>query len=62
MIHSKAAILYSKNKIKVEKIILPKIPDDKVLVKIKFSSICHTQLQEIEVREERITISPLSRP
>lgn len=48
MIHSKAAILYSKNKIKVEKIILPKIPDDKVLVKIKFSSICHTQLQEIE--------------
>tara|TARA_B100000902_G_scaffold394946_1_gene452368 strand:- start:10060 stop:11094 length:1035 start_codon:yes stop_codon:yes gene_type:complete len=48
MINTKAAVLFSKNNIKVINLKLPKLAKTKVLVKIKYSSICHTQLQEIE--------------
>ena len=44
---TKAAVLLKKNKIRIKKIILPSLKKGQVLVKIKFSSICHTQVQEI---------------
>ena len=42
-----AATLIKKNFIKVLDLNLPKIQKGQVLVKIKYSSICHTQIQEI---------------
>ena len=44
---TKAAVLIKKNKIKIKKLILPDLKKGQVLVKIKYSSICHTQIQEI---------------
>ena len=43
----KAATLIAKNKIKLLKVKFPKLEYGKILVQIKYSSICHTQLQEI---------------
>ena len=45
---AKAAVLIKKNKIKIKNLILPKLEKGQVLVKIKYSSICHTQIQEID--------------
>ena len=42
-----AATLIKKNFIKVLDLNLPKLKKGQVLVKIKYSSICHTQIQEI---------------
>lgn len=42
-----AATLIKKNFIKILDLNLPKIQKGQVLVKIKYSSICHTQIQEI---------------
>ena len=42
-----AAVLVQKNKIKIKKLILPDLKKGQVLIKIKYSSICHTQIQEI---------------
>ena len=43
----KAATLIKKNLIKVLKLKLPKLGKGEVLVKVYYSSICHTQIQEI---------------
>lgn len=43
-----AATLIKKNLVKVLKLNFPKLKRGQVLVKIKYSSICHTQLQEIQ--------------
>ena len=43
-----AAVLLNKKEIKIKKIKIPELSYGQVLVKIKYSSICHTQLQEIE--------------
>ena len=43
----KAATLIKKNLIKVLKLKLPKLKNGEVLVKVCYSSICHTQIQEI---------------
>ena len=42
-----AATLFKKNTVKIISIKLPKIKFGQILIKIKYSSICHTQLQEI---------------
>ena len=43
----KAATLIKKNYIKILDLNLPEVKFGQILVKIKYSSICHTQLQEI---------------
>ena len=43
----KAAALTKKNTVKLFKLKLPNLDYGKVLVQIKYSSICHTQIQEI---------------
>ena len=43
----RAATLIKKNKIKILNLKTPKLNNGQVLVKIKYSSICHTQIQEI---------------
>ena len=43
----KAATLFKKKKIKVVKLKTPNLKTGQVLVKIKYTSICHTQFQEI---------------
>tara|TARA_Y100000741_G_C18247127_1_gene555929 strand:- start:821 stop:1837 length:1017 start_codon:yes stop_codon:yes gene_type:complete len=44
----KAAVLIKKNTIKIFNLIKPKLKPHQAFVKIKYSSICHTQVQEIE--------------
>ncbi len=44
---TKAAVLLKKNNIKVMKLNIPKLQIGQLLVKIFYSSICHTQVQEI---------------
>ncbi len=44
---AKAAVLIKKNNVKIKKIVLPELQKGQLLVKIKYSSICHTQIQEI---------------
>lgn len=48
MIKTKAAVLIKKNKLKILDLYIPELQEGQVLIKIKYSSICHTQLQEIE--------------
>ena len=43
----KAAVLIKNKKIKILELIKPKLKPYQLYVKIKYSSICHTQLQEI---------------
>ena len=48
----KAAILEKKNKIKIYTLKKPKnLTKGQILVKIHYSSICHTQIQEIEMKK-----------
>ena len=44
---TKAAVLFKKNDVRIVNVKLPLLKDNQVLVKIKYTSICHTQLQEI---------------
>ena len=44
----KAAVLLKKKKIDIMKLYLPKLRNGQTLVKILYSSICHTQIQEID--------------
>lgn len=44
----KAAVLIKKNTIKILDLVKPNLKPFQVFVKIKYSSICHTQLQEIQ--------------
>src|SRR3989338_664696 len=44
---TQAAILVEKNKIVVDQIDLPKLKSGQVLVEIKYSGVCHTQLLEV---------------
>ncbi len=44
---TKAAVLIKKNNIRVVKLKIPKLKIGQVLVKVLYSSICHTQVQEI---------------
>jgi 2-desacetyl-2-hydroxyethyl bacteriochlorophyllide A dehydrogenase len=47
----KAAVLEKKNKIRIHNILKPtNLYNGQILVKIHYSSICHTQLQEIEMK------------
>ena len=47
----KAAVLEKKNKLKIHKLKLPtELLKGQILVKISYSSICHTQLQEIDMK------------
>ena len=47
----KAAVLEKKNSVKIYNLIKPKnLSKGQILIKIHYSSICHTQLQEIELR------------
>tara|TARA_B100000029_G_C17575196_1_gene957937 strand:+ start:1625 stop:2647 length:1023 start_codon:yes stop_codon:yes gene_type:complete len=46
--HIKAATLIKKKLVKVLNLKLPKLSRGQILVKIKYTSICHTQLQEID--------------
>ena len=43
----KAAVLEKKKKLKILELSLPKLREGQLLVKIMFTSICHTQIQEI---------------
>ena len=43
-----AAVLVKKKKIKILNLDLPDLKKGQILVKMKFSSICHTQIQEID--------------
>ena len=45
---TKAAVLLKKKKISIKELSLPSLKKGQVLVKIEYSSICHTQVQEIE--------------
>lgn len=46
----KAAVLEKKNTVKIHKLKMPKILSyGQILVKVHYSSICHTQLQEIQM-------------
>ena len=46
----KAAVLEKKNKVKIRNLKKPKIlKKGQILVKLFYSSLCHTQLQEIEM-------------
>ena len=44
----KAAVLLKKNTIKILELKRPTLKSHQVFVKIMYSSICHTQLQEIK--------------
>ncbi len=44
---TKAAVLFKKNDVRIVNLKLPLLKESQVLVKIKYTSICHTQLQEI---------------
>ena len=50
---SKAAVLFSKKKVKVIDVIIPPPEKYQVLVKNIFSSICHTQLGEYLMKRGR---------
>ena len=43
----KAATLIKKNNVKILDLEVPALKTGEILVKIKYSSICHTQIQEI---------------
>ena len=43
-----AAVLLKKNKIEILKLDLPVLKNGQSLIKILYSSICHTQVQEID--------------
>ena len=43
----KAATLIKKNNVKILNLETPALKSGELLVKIKYSSICHTQMQEI---------------
>ena len=43
----KSAVLLSRNKIVIDRLRFPKLRYGQALVKILYSSICHTQVQEI---------------
>lgn len=49
---TKAAVLYKQNEpLKIEELTLPELIEGQVLVDIKFSGVCHTQLNEIKGRK-----------
>ena len=49
--HFKAAVLEKKNLIKIYDLVRPtNLETGQILVKIFYSSICHTQLQEVEMK------------
>ena len=55
----RAAVLEKKNTIKIKKLKKPtNLQKGQILVKILFSSICHTQLQEIEMKRGKNNFLP----
>ncbi len=57
----RAAVLEKKNTIKIKKLKKPtNLQKGQILVKILFSSICHTQLQEIEMKRGKNNFLPFN--
>lgn len=55
---TQAAILVEKNKIVVEQLELPRLKPGQVLVEIKYSGVCHTQLLEVRGHRGEDTYLP----